>query len=130
MAKPKEKTGLAARIAAAREHAGLSQTALGKAIGLTRSSVSQWEGDGTEPTPENLRSIAIFCRVDYSWLATGEGRMIIEKDSPYLVELIEMLKEAGPGFQELLYAALKSRKGAAPQESDLVLLDQQPSRPK
>ena len=85
MAKGKKTTGLGARIAAAREQAGLSQTDLAKAFGLTRSSVSQWEGELTEPTPANLRAIAMRCRVDYDWLATGRGDPEFE-DTPYVNE--------------------------------------------
>ena len=66
-------TGLGQRIKKAREGAGFTQTSLGIAFGLTRSAVSQWESGLTEPTPANLRQIAISCRVDYNWLATGRG---------------------------------------------------------
>lgn len=48
--KPKKKTGLGARIAKAREAAGLNQTDLGSALSLTRSAVSQWESELTEPS--------------------------------------------------------------------------------
>lgn len=65
--------GLGERIAAARKRAELTQTALGKAIGTTRSAVSQWESDSTEPTPENLRVIAMRTGFAYEWLATGRG---------------------------------------------------------
>lgn len=85
MAKGKEKTGLGARIASARDQTGLSQTDLGKACGLTRSAVSQWESEMTEPTPSNLRAIAMRCRVDYDWLATGRGDAEFE-DEPYVSE--------------------------------------------
>lgn len=72
--------GLGWRIAQARERAGLSQTALGNTTGVTRSAVSQWESEGTEPTPENLRSIALETKVSYDWLATGRGDMAAEDD--------------------------------------------------
>lgn len=68
-----KKTGLGARISKARVEAGYNQTELGQAFGLTRSAVSQWESESTEPTPENLRSIAVRLKVDYDWLATGRG---------------------------------------------------------
>jgi phage repressor protein C with HTH and peptisase S24 domain len=85
MAKGKKKTGLGKRITSAREQAGLSQTALGEAFGLTRSSVSQWESETTEPSAANLRAIALRCRVDYDWLATGRGSQDFE-DEPYVSE--------------------------------------------
>lgn len=73
---PRKTTGgatLGARITQAREGAGLSQTALGKSLGITRSAVSQWESGDTEPTPEKLRGIAMETGVNYDWLATGRG---------------------------------------------------------
>lgn len=71
-----ERKLLAERIAAARNHAGLSQAALSKVLGLTRSSVSQWEGDYTEPAAANLRAIATKTGVNYEWLSTGRGEML------------------------------------------------------
>lgn len=71
--KIKRKTGLGARIAKARQAIDMNQTDLGSALGLTRSAVSQWESELTEPSSENLRAIAMRCRVDFEWLATGRG---------------------------------------------------------
>lgn len=74
MAKKDQPSALAMRLTAARKVAGeLSQTALAKKMGLTRSAVSQWESDTTSPTSDNLRQIAVICDVDYDWLATGRG---------------------------------------------------------
>lgn len=77
------KPGLGERIAQARAAAGLSQTDLGKAFKLTRSAVSQWESNRTEPTPQNLRGVAMETNVRYEWLATGRGAMLddIESDA-------------------------------------------------
>lgn len=112
MAKGSKKTGLGARIAAARKYAGLSQTELGKAFEITRSAVSQWESEGTEPTPSNLRAIAIKCRVDYSWLATGEGPMTNTED-PDLAELIQLAREADPSSRADVLTYLRARKTLA-----------------
>lgn len=73
---PKPTKGLGQRIAQARELARISQTELSKGAGVTRSAVSQWESEGTEPTPENLRAIALETSVNYEWLATGRGEML------------------------------------------------------
>lgn len=76
MGKPGKSTkGLGWRIAQARNRAGLTQTALSKSAGVTRSAVSQWESDTTEPTPQNLRTIAVETKIRYDWLATGRGQM-------------------------------------------------------
>lgn len=66
--------GLSARIAQARKSAKMTQTALSQQVGTTRSSVSQWESGLTEPTPENLRTIAMQTGRSYEWLATGRGQ--------------------------------------------------------
>jgi len=71
-------TDLGARIAEARN--GRSQSELAKALGITRSSVSQWESGTTEPSAENLRNIALICEVDYDWLATGRGAKPLNRE--------------------------------------------------
>lgn len=63
---------LGKRIADARGNQ-FTQTSLAKALGITRSAVSQWEGGHTDPTAEKLRAIALLCGVDFDWLATGRG---------------------------------------------------------
>lgn len=127
MAKDKKKTGLGSRIAAARKKANLSQTELGKAFDLTRSSVSQWESENTEPTSANLRAIAKKCGVDYHWLATGEGNMVKPQDSLYMAEIIELLREAegDVAFLEMFYSALKLRKAATSSKPEPELQDRQ-----
>jgi phage repressor protein C with HTH and peptisase S24 domain len=82
MPKLKEKTGLGFRIATARKAAGYNQTELGEAIGLTRSAVSQWESETTEPATDNLRSIAVKTGADFDWLATGRGAANMDGDPP------------------------------------------------
>lgn len=130
MAKEKKKTGLGGRIAAARKKAGLSQTELGKAFGLTRSSVSQWESEGTEPTPSNLRSIAVKCGVSYEWLATGTGTMLKTVETSNQAELIQLLKEIGPENHELVRIFLTSLKHASSSKTLPEHQDQNPSIPK
>lgn len=103
-------TGLGGRIATARKHAELSQTELGKAFDLTRSAVSQWESDTTEPTAANLRAIAIRCKVDYNWLATGRGSMRDAEQDPDRTELIQLLDEASPEVLTAVRILLKQRK--------------------
>jgi phage repressor protein C with HTH and peptisase S24 domain len=78
--KSTKKTGLGARIAKAREAMNMNQTAFGLAFGITRSAVSQWESETTEPTPENLRAIATRSGADYDWLATGRGIPSLDGD--------------------------------------------------
>ena len=69
------------RIRLARRHAGLSQSALAKAVGVQRSAVSHWEAvDGKSPSMANLRRVATVTGVQFEWLATGRGRMALSAD--------------------------------------------------
>lgn len=115
MAKTVKKTGLGDRIARARKYAGLSQTELGKAFDLTRSAVSQWESETTEPTPANLRAIAVKCGADYDWLATGRGTMAKIDQDPGLTEIIQLASEADPETRAAMLLFLQARKLVASQ---------------
>lgn len=70
-----------ARIKLARRKIGLSQQALANALGVTRSSVSNWEAtDGGAPTIANLSKLATMAQVSFEWLATGRGPMLFAHD--------------------------------------------------
>jgi len=64
---------LARKIKDARLEAGLSQAQVGKACGVTRMAVSQWEKekDGTIPTGPNLLAFARAVGKDPSWFEPG-----------------------------------------------------------
>ncbi|RPE75783.1 helix-turn-helix transcriptional regulator [Vulcaniibacterium tengchongense] len=70
------------RIRLARRHAGLSQAALGAAVGVQRSAVGHWESQrGKFPSVAHLRGIALATGVQFEWLATGRGRMTLSPDT-------------------------------------------------
>lgn len=70
------------RIRLARRHAGLSQAALGGAIGVQRSAVSHWEAtQGKHPSVDHLRQLALVAGVQFEWLATGRGNMNLSADT-------------------------------------------------
>lgn len=70
------------RIRLARRHAGLSQSALGGAIGVQRSAVSHWEASqGKYPSVDHLRQLALVAGVQFEWLATGRGTMSLSADT-------------------------------------------------
>lgn len=74
------------RVRRARKHAGINQRELAKAIGITQPSLSELER-GESRSSAYLIQIASVCRVDATWLATGNGEML-----PSLVDSnIEML---------------------------------------
>jgi transcriptional regulator with XRE-family HTH domain len=62
------------RIRKARIEAGLSQGQLGKACGVSRAAVSQWElGTTKSPTSENIFAIAAATGFSPRWLTTERG---------------------------------------------------------
>jgi len=70
------------RIRLARRHAGLSQAALGAAVGVQRSAVGHWEAArGKFPSVSHLREIALITGVQFEWLATGRGTMGLSTDT-------------------------------------------------
>lgn len=70
------------RIRLARRHAGLSQAALGAAVGVQRSAVGHWESArGKFPSVAHLREIAMITGVQFEWLATGRGSMGLSPDT-------------------------------------------------
>lgn len=50
---------------------GLTQDEVGKAIGVQRAAVSNWERALNEPTDENLRALSRIYSVSEKWLRTG-----------------------------------------------------------
>ena len=68
------------RIRLARRHAGLSQAALGAAVGVQRSAVGHWEAaQGKYPSVAHLREVAMVTGVQFEWLATGRGKMSLSR---------------------------------------------------
>jgi HTH-type transcriptional regulator, cell division transcriptional repressor len=70
------------RIAAARESAGLSQSALAERIGVRQKTLRAWESDQAEPRANRLQMLAAMLGVSLRWLLTGEGEGIAPPASP------------------------------------------------
>ena len=66
------------RIRLARRHAGLSQMQLATAVQVQRSAVSHWESSQLKnPSVTHLRAIAMVTGVQFEWLVTGRGAMVL-----------------------------------------------------
>lgn len=61
------------RLSAAREAAGLSQTALASRLGVRLKTLRGWENDLAEPRANRLQMLAAMLGVSLRWLLTGEG---------------------------------------------------------
>jgi transcriptional regulator with XRE-family HTH domain len=69
---------LTQRIRLARRHGGLSQAALAEHAGVHRSAVSHWESSKPKrPNIGHLLAIAVATGVQFEWLATGRGSMLV-----------------------------------------------------
>ena len=71
------------RLAAAREQAGLTQSALAKRLGIRLATLRKWENDMSEPRANRLSMVAGILNVSMMWLINGEGDGI---DAPNEVE--------------------------------------------
>lgn len=104
------------RIKTARKFRKHSQTWLAEEVGVTQSSVQQWEAGKSEPTTNNLSLIAQALAVSFEWLATGSGVMLplaqhfgeIEKRrSNEDLELLELIKRLPRNKRQSLITFLK-----------------------
>ena len=70
---------LAERIKSERKAQGLNQVELGKAVGVSKSSVHQWESGLTkELTGNNLINAAKALKVNADWLSTPPHSMLAD----------------------------------------------------
>ena len=93
------------RILRARRHIGLTQQQLAERIGVQRSAVAQWERlHGTRPASARLVAVALVTGVNFDWLATGRGNMLVPVDSTFElsaeeVDLVRSLRRLSPPRQ-------------------------------
>ena len=79
---------LGSRIFKARTAKKLSQSALGKQLGVTRNAVSLWESNTSQPRAETLRKLAVILDVGFDWLATErQPQSMIVRGLPLLGEI-------------------------------------------
>lgn len=89
------------RIRKARDHAGLNQSALAEAIGVSTNSVNRWEKGERNPTQESLESIAQATGVPMEWFyAVDESSTAppARLDSPTPPERV-VLEWKGDGYE-------------------------------
>jgi len=68
-------TTLGNRLKLARKNNNITQEAFAQHLNLTQSNISDYERDKSAPAINILSKMAKICRVDFEWLATGEGDM-------------------------------------------------------
>lgn len=68
------------RMRKARESAGLSQTELSEAAGISRKTISRIEAEGMEPKRAYLIAWSFATGVALEWLETGESPRPVDPD--------------------------------------------------
>lgn len=68
------------RIRTLRKSLGMTQEEFGEQLGVTKLTVLRWERDNKVPEP-SIRLICRIFQVNKRWLETGEGEMIIDRQS-------------------------------------------------
>ena len=73
------------RIRTLRKSLGMTQEEFGEQLGVTKLTVLRWERDNKVPEP-SLRLICRVFQVNKRWLETGEGEMVIDRQSPSRID--------------------------------------------
>ena len=72
------------RVKEIRKTLGLTLEKFGERIGVTRGSMSNIENGNRNLTEQMTKSICREFSVDYMWLTTGEGEMLIDTDDDFI----------------------------------------------
>ena len=89
------------RLKSARANAGLSQTALAKAVGLSQSYLAQLEGGDREPSMETVKSLANALGLAPGWLMGEEVQSPGPGNGGDPQMAIQMDYQAPPGLRDL-----------------------------
>lgn len=97
---------LGTRIKAARKHAGLNQTQLATAVGLSQQQISSLETDVADETTAIVR-IARVCGVNPLWLDDGQGDMLdpLVRTDDAMRQVVRAM-ESLPTYQREIAASL------------------------
>jgi len=80
---PKPRPAFGERLAAARIRAGLTQSDLGKKIGMSQRGIANWEiRANSSPTPEQLAQLSRILDVSIEELVCGDAENIRQKPGP------------------------------------------------
>lgn len=94
------------RIRSLREDLGLSQTAFGEPVGLSRDEVKNIEYKKTAPKEITIPLICKEYSVSEAWLRDGNEPMYIKKDADD--DLEKIFEEIGASNDELIKAIIRS----------------------
>jgi transcriptional regulator with XRE-family HTH domain len=82
---------LGARVKGLRENMGLTQNALAKKLGLTRSSVNGWEMGAVIPATKIIVELSNFFNVSADYLLGLDGQSVLKIDGLSDKEILSLL---------------------------------------
>lgn len=82
---------LGCKLRAARTRAGLSQTGLGKALGVGKSAISHWELGTRRPDNDVIRAIAQICFADPAELLEIEDVLREVRQEPLAADEVKLV---------------------------------------
>lgn len=78
---------IADRIRESRKRQKLSGEALGKVIGVSKSTISQWENGNTQPSGVNLTLLCKALKTTPEWILYGKGSSAVETSSSEMASI-------------------------------------------
>src|SRR5690242_13656045 len=106
------RAGIGARIRQARQERGLTQDALAKAVGVTRSAVAQWETDRAGQVTGNLGRIATALGTSIEWLMHGtDKRQVAEAATGDELAMLRLYRECAPEDRQILLRTARRLAG-------------------
>lgn len=103
------------RIEEKRRQAKLSQGELGEKLGLSHSSVSNWEKDKFKPNGVHLHKLALILNCSIDWLLNGENNTHLKQDideNQFLQQTPNIVKIPILSDENIIHHQLKSNNAA------------------
>ena len=83
----------------------ISQDEFGSRLGVTGAAISRIESGGNKVTDQMVKAVCREFSVDYIWLTTGVGEMLVENDDD-IMESIDRIMLGENEFHKNLFKAL------------------------
>lgn len=97
------------RIKDVRNSLGLTLEKFGEKLGVTKTAISRIEKGERSLTEQMTKSICREFSVDYMWLTTGEGEMLVESDDDFFERIDRIMAGENESrknmIKTLLYAS-------------------------
>lgn len=105
------------RVREIRKSLGLTLDKFGERIGIKKSTLSLIENDKNNLTEANIKAICREFSVDYIWLTTGEGEMLVDSDDDF-IEKIDRIMASEDDARKKLFKFMLSLN-----DDDITALD-------